>query len=754
MSDSYYRNLEDYEIIKDYLELDREESEPPVELPPFKPDFSSAIVVDNLPVVALEKREKLLQVLYKVFLKVCDQLRETDLHMPVDSSSNQTMGYCFIKFPDAEQAAHAMERTQGFAFTKSNIFKICSYSDLDKYAECPEEYEPVAPPPRKTRVSVVNWLTDAQCRDQFVTRNGFQTEINWANMTGEDPTLQYDGLRERADNRVWCDNKVDWSPKGTYLVTYHKAGIKLWGSEFFDPQFKFAHEQVHAAEFSPCENYLTTYSDFNREQFMIVWNVNTQEKLRVFDYKNTLDVNFQVQAKFTDQIEAPGTPRTAVDERTQKALAERIVRGKVTEIKTVKHQSVVTVLEGSSYFQFNAADVTSLQDPNKFKWSHDGNYIARLRLDAISVYVVPSMQLLDSKSIAAANCLDFAWSPASSMLSYWVPATGNQPSLINVVSIPSKENLCSRKLVDMTDGKLQWQSDGDYLSVHMIKKIKGNKKSYVLMFFRVREPGLPVDQIELSAPVLNVSWEPGGNRVCVLTGEARNPLITFYVIRELSKGVEMLFSLKDLSCNEVLWSPAGSIVALITHSPDSRTINLHDVESNVALASRRHERGNQVLWDPSGRIITSCVTTPLKTLDRISRSSPCEYIMYTFQGKVLCQVRKEHLFQFLWRPRPRDLLTPEERRQVVKKLRTYEKEFERLDRLKRQQVHLANLAARHAIAEEFYTLVNRNRTANSLLKARQVAIRDGYDSEDESNYVMEVLSSEEIVIQSNTQIVH
>lgn len=72
-----------------------------------------------------------------------------------------------------------------------------------------------------------------------------------------------------------------------------------------------------------------------------------------------------------------------------------------------------------------------------------------------------------------------------------------------------------------------WQNEGDYLCVHMVK-LQAKKKSFVLMFFRVRDQGIPVEQIELSEPVLHVSWEPSGDRIVIVHGEVRTPSVSFY----------------------------------------------------------------------------------------------------------------------------------------------------------------------------------------------------------------------------------
>lgn len=44
-----------------------------------------------------------------------------------------------------------------------------------------------------------------------------------------------------------------WSPKGTYLATFHQRGIALWGGEKFKQIQRFSHQGVQLIDFSPCE---------------------------------------------------------------------------------------------------------------------------------------------------------------------------------------------------------------------------------------------------------------------------------------------------------------------------------------------------------------------------------------------------------------------------------------------------------------------------------------------------------------------
>jgi translation initiation factor 3 subunit B len=48
---------------------------------------------------------------------------------------------------------------------------------------------------------------------------------------------------------------VTWSPQGTYLATFHKQGIALWGGDEFSRIGKFGHQGVQMIDFSPCERF-------------------------------------------------------------------------------------------------------------------------------------------------------------------------------------------------------------------------------------------------------------------------------------------------------------------------------------------------------------------------------------------------------------------------------------------------------------------------------------------------------------------
>jgi translation initiation factor 3 subunit B len=714
-------------------------------------------VVDGLPKVGQDKRAKLIAIIFKLYSQFASYLVEdADIHMPADESG-MSMGFCFVKFRSGKDAQLAQEKTQGFALSKANTFTVSMYSDLDKYKSVDEVYEA---PPTTEFVAPPNansWLCDSQGRDQFVLRHGRDTEVFWANTAlGEEPSKVYGGEREKEGGKVWCERHVLFSPQGTFLVTFHPQGIKLWGCDQFESKGRFLHQGVETMEFSPCERYIITYSSDGLEN-IIVWSVKTQSKLRAFPYKSATDVKMMVQA--TVQETTRGGRK--VDGEAQVKTVERSFRGKVSAFAN----GMYSIAEGAVvHTNVHPDRVQALQNPNVMRWSHDGRYLARLGADAVSVYEVPSMQLLDKKSFAAKDMLNFCWSPRQNVLSYWSPTSGNYPAMVNIVSVERKE-ICSRKCFDVLEGHMSWQSEGEFLSVHMTKQ-QSKKRSYVVMFFRVGEPGVPVELIERAEPIVSVSWEPAGERVAIVSGEAKNATITFYSMSAPAtkkgpgaKELTQLFELKGAQCTDVNWSPAGGICALAYFvSGDSCTFQLYDVDNNAALATRRHERCTGLHWDPSGRILASVTTSPMVN-GTIIRGAPLQiedsYSLWSFQGSPICVVRREKLYKFIWRPRPDRLMKLEERRSIVKNLKKYEKVFEREDKIRKAEIYQENTAKRNAIAADFLRLLaaRKEDVARRFDGDRwRVMARDGYDEEDDSNYEV-MVQTEEIILSTKEQIV-
>lgn len=103
------------------------------------------------------------------------------------------------------------------------------------------------------------------------------------------------------------------------------------------------------------------------------------------------------------------------------------------------------------------------------KWSPDDKYIAKCNVGVgISVYELPHMGLLDKKSIKIEGVQDFEWCPMSEQdhedrkngkgkectFVYWAPEQTNQPARVQLMGVPSRNVLRSKNLFNVTDVSL------------------------------------------------------------------------------------------------------------------------------------------------------------------------------------------------------------------------------------------------------------------------------------------------------------
>jgi translation initiation factor 3 subunit B len=179
--------------------------------------------------------------------------------------------YLFIEFRSADEAAFALTAMDGFPFDARHTFKVNHFTDIERYAQLDETYiEPKAEDyqPRVclslfhgSQISkyldkehLRAWLGDPQGRDQYATFRGDEVEVHWHGKPSQCK------LAYKHPDPNWTDLYVSWSPVGTYIVTLHRPGIKLWGGPSWKAQQRFAHPLVKLLDFSPCEQYLVTWS--------------------------------------------------------------------------------------------------------------------------------------------------------------------------------------------------------------------------------------------------------------------------------------------------------------------------------------------------------------------------------------------------------------------------------------------------------------------------------------------------------------
>ena len=153
-------------------------------------------------------------------------------------------------------------------------------------------------------------------------------------------------------------------------------------------------------------------------------------------------------------------------------------------------------------------------------------------------------------------------------------------------------------------------------------------------------------------------------------------------------------------------------------APDACIFELHDVDNDSQLASRRHDRGKCLMWDPSGRMVASATLSDLNNESaKFTKGYADDGInFYTFQGNHICTLERRKLWLFAWRPRPKNLMTAEQHKAVLVGLKKYAKSFESEDKMKKAELYMALQKKRRDQANEFFDLLRRNTARNALLK--------------------------------------
>ncbi|KAI1614591.1 eukaryotic translation initiation factor 3 subunit B [Exophiala viscosa] len=652
------------------------------------------VVVDGLPVVNEEQKSKLIKFLSKRLNSV-GRIKdgEESIFMPMNDQGNSE-GFAFVEYQTPEQAVAATKQLHGVALDKKHTLAVNKLTDIEKYGRegrIDEEYSPPEIEPFSDREHLRWWLFDPAARDQFAMFRGDNVGVYWHNKKEPPEPI--------VDRKHWTQLFVSWSPHGTYLASVHQQGVQLWGGSSFKRIKQFPHPFVSLVEFSPGENYLTTWSHqpivveegkgpltLDEEgKHIIIWDLTTGKPLRSF-------VAY-------DLAPPPNMDPSAIPPKAK------------------------------------------VQWP-AFKWSADEKFVARMKPnESISVYELPRMNLLDKTSIKVEGLVEFEFAPAitqregvktyESLISFWTPEMGSNPAKVTLMSLPSKEIVRTRNLFNVTDAKLHWQSDAKFLCVKVDRHSKSKKSLATnLEIFRIKEKGVPIEVVDsLKDTVINFAWEPKGDRFVIITaGEAvagsnvlAKTAVSFFVPEKVKGAGTGAFkharTFDKKNSNGIYWSPKGRFVVVATVSVQQFSdLDFYDLDyegekpeseahlnANLMLMNSEDHYGmTDVDWDPTGRYVTTSASVWTHQMEN-------GFKMWTFYGQLLQDAPTEKFKQLLWRPRPPTMLSKEEQRTIRRNLREYSKEFEELDKELEEGANQAVIDARRRLYAEWYSWVEQEK---------------------------------------------
>ncbi|VVD05701.1 unnamed protein product [Leptidea sinapis] len=524
--EGYIDDISDEELLGDLLAQKPKESD----------GYENVIVVDGCPQVGPERLEKLQSVITKIFSKFGKIVNE---YYPTNENG-VTIGYIFLEYSNPQNAAEAVQATNNCKLDKQHTFLVNLFTDFQKYAEIPKEWEPPAPQPFKVQSDLQWYLMDPDAYDQFLVGIGTGVALQvWQNALPEPVMLQ-----ERPTYAVW-------SPLGTYLATFHWRGVALWSGPKFAQFQKFYHPEARFISFSPCENYIVTFSptaaatpERPEDKKLIIWDIRSGQEKRSFpppeEYVTWPIFRWSKDDRFFARL---GTDVLSVYETPGFGLLDK-KSIKIPGIRDFAWSPTDTVL---AYWVAEEKDVPA----------------------RVTLLELPNRTEIRSKNLFSVADCKIHWQKSGDYLCV-------------------KVDRYSKLRKDKTE-------------------LKYSGMYYNFEIFHMREKQIPVDSVEIKEPIQAFAWEPVGSKFAIIHGDNSNQQISFYQVNT-GQAPSLVRKLSG-SYNHVFWSPAGQFVVLANFGLTGGALEFLDTNDFTIMNVADHYQMSGIEWDPTGRYVVTGVSS-------------------------------------------------------------------------------------------------------------------------------------------------
>ncbi|XP_055692826.1 eukaryotic translation initiation factor 3 subunit B [Lutzomyia longipalpis] len=497
----------------------------------------SVIVVDNIPIVGPPRMEKLKSVIEKLFFSFGEV---TNVFYPLDDNGN-TKGYVFLEYKNPENAEEAVKEMHNHRLDKNYTFAVNLFTDFAKYENIPKEWEPPKAQPYTVQSDLYNFLLEPDAYDQFCVAaetapSNVQVQF-WQNTLPEPTDIE---KRDR-----FTDTFVKWSPQGTYIVTFHKPGVVLWGGTKFVKINKFPHTGTQFVDFSPCEQYLVTYGPTPQGQKIIIWDIRTGQEKRSF---------------ISDGVSNLSMFRWSHDDKYVARMDE----------------GAIYIYETPNFYLL---DMKSIKVPGirNFSWSPTDNIIAYWVAETtdvpakVSLLEIPKKREIRNKNLFNVADCKIHWQQ-------------------------SGDYLCVK--VDRFSKLKKDKKDSDVKFLGMF---------YNFEIFHMRERDIPVDSVEIKDLILAFAWEPIGQKFAIIHGEQTSANVTFYKVQTGQKP-SLIKKLEKKVCTHLFWSPRGQFIVLANLTLGVFEF-IDTNNYFMVMNTGDHFRASEVEWDPTGRYVVTGVSS-------------------------------------------------------------------------------------------------------------------------------------------------
>lgn len=244
-------------------------------------NYDSYIVVMGTPIVDENKKSKLELLIKAKILKkfnLDEALRSIDFEM---GDNGLSTGNIIMGFSDAEKAIEAAIALDRFILDKNHTFSALTFGDYLGIVDNTVEDETTNFMSRKM---LANWQDQSFLRLQALT----STENKFGLVDFH--TLKETITIKRSTEFDTFIKKLEFSASGNYLIVYYNNCFELYGGKDLKKITRIHHSKVKKVVFSPHEDHVMSFngtvSDNKSAENIIVWNLFTGVKLRIFKLVN------------------------------------------------------------------------------------------------------------------------------------------------------------------------------------------------------------------------------------------------------------------------------------------------------------------------------------------------------------------------------------------------------------------------------------------------------------------------------------
>ncbi|KAL7673954.1 hypothetical protein ACOME3_000237 [Neoechinorhynchus agilis] len=636
--------------------------------------MANIMVIDNLPVVEMNRYNKLLNHM-KGIIGVGNIL---GVEMPLKSS--RTTGLLFVEYGDIKEAQSAAARLNGHRLDKSHTLIAQTMNQVQSFLQVKDESPKVECHPLKSISSIFDWMSDEYAYDQFSYTHGTTTEIHLNSLP------QSKELMKRED---FSDQPCQWSPLGTFLSTFHQQGVVLWAGDTFERFGNFGQPRVSFLKFSLKEKFILTSSYLKISQSEELFDIN----VRVYDVVSCLQMY-----SFVLSNHKKNDPDLAVKWTADDRYMLRLDNGQLFVHDTNDRNFALLHTEPVAGVGIPVADYAPSPKRSEFVafWTAEQNN----KPACVSILNIVNKKDIRTKNLYNVVRCHLEWQDNGDFLCVKV-------DLYKKVK-HAKDNGCSKPI---------------YTNLH-----------YNFEIFRVSKKDCPVDTLKIDSKPEYFGWQPNaGNRLLIIHEtlnfqSGTRMRATFYQVTPIDLKMTSEFSVE---VNEASWSPTGQHCVLAwTKGRMNQKLMFVDVQNQSITHSEEHAMLNYVFFDPSGRYVAACALVRSIPIDSA-------FTIYSFQGKKLARKRIAGLKQFTWRPRHPQIITPNQIKLVKRDMNKFNAKFRAIDEALACKLTEGQMALRMALTERINLIRNTNKGRLAGQHEERLRLRYGGKRRKSDEYIQQ-----------------